>query len=225
MTFTSLTTTDTALTGITGWAVDLMETLGAPGAGVAIAVENLFPPLPSELLLPLAGFTASLGELSLVAVIVWTTVGSLAGALAWYTVGAMVGRDRTRALLARLPLVNVTDVDRAESWFARHGATAVLLGRLVPIVRTFISVPAGVERMPVLSFAALTVAGSAVWNATLVLVGYQLGERWDLVERYAGIVQKGVIAAVAVAVVGFVVLRVAQRGGRHAREGAGQDPR
>lgn len=200
------------LDGIVGWVVDLMETLGAPGVGLAIALENVFPPLPSEVFLPLAGFAASRGELSLVAAIVWTTLGSVVGALALYGLGAALGRDRLRAIADRMPLVDVGDIDKAEAWFARHGAKAVFFGRMVPLVRSMISVPAGVERMSVPLFLALTAAGSLIWNSIFVVSGYLLGENWHVVESYAGILSKVVLAAVAVAVVVFVVLRVRRRG-------------
>lgn len=196
---------------VAGWATDLMTALGAPGAGLAIALENLFPPLPSELILPLAGFTAARGELGLAAVLIWTTLGSLAGALVLYGLGAALGRDRTRRLAARLPLVKLTDVDRAEAWFERHGTKAVLIGRLVPVVRSLISVPAGVERMRLPSFVLLTTAGSAVWNGVLVGAGYQLGERWHLVERYVGVLQRLVIVLAVVAVLWFVTAKVSRR--------------
>ncbi len=120
-----------------------MDKLGAPGAGLAIALENLFPPLPSEVILPLAGFTAAQGRMSLVAALVWTTVGSVVGALALYGIGALIGRDRIRAIVARLPLVKLADLDRTEAWFARHGTKAVFFGRMIPIFRSLISVPAG----------------------------------------------------------------------------------
>lgn len=135
-----------SLDGPSAWVAQLMETLGAPGVGLAIALENLFPPLPSELFLPLAGFTASRGELSLLAAIVWTTLGSLVGALVLYVLGAVLGRDRLRRLVQRMPLVEVTDVDRAEAWFVRHGDAAVFLGRMVPVVRSVISIPAARTR-------------------------------------------------------------------------------
>ena len=144
--------------GVAGWAIDLMERLGAAGAGLAVALENLFPPLPSEVILPLAGFAAARGDLGLVAAIAFTTLGSVVGALMLYGVGAVLGRDRTRALAEKLPLVKLRDVDKAEDWFGRHGAKAVLIGRLVPVVRSLISVPAGVERMPIVLFLSLTAA-------------------------------------------------------------------
>lgn len=198
----------TGLTGVAGWAVDVMERLGGPGAGLLIALENLFPPLPSEIILPLAGFTASQGSFSVGGAVLWTTAGSVLGALALYTLGAVFGRSRFRALWARLPLVDLQDLDRTEAWFARHGAKAVFLGRMVPIFRSLISVPAGIERMPVATFLALTTAGSLLWNTLFVVAGYQLGENWHLVEGYAGILQKVVIVVVALAVGWFVVQRV-----------------
>ena len=181
------------------------------GVGLAIALENVFPPLPSELFLPLAGFTASRGGFGLASAILWTTLGSVAGALVLYALGAALGRDRLRAVVARMPLVELGDVDRAEAWFARRGAAAVFLGRMVPVVRSLISVPAGIERMPVLRFLALTAAGSLLWNSAFVLAGYGLGESWPLVEAYAGIASKIVVVVAVLAVLGFVLARVRGR--------------
>lgn len=200
--------TQNDLTGVAGWAVDLMERLGGPGAGLAIAAENLFPPMPSEIILPLAGFTASQGSFSLAGAIAWTTAGSLAGALLLYTLGAVFGRERFRAVWGKLPLVDLEDLDRTEAWFDKHGRKAIFFGRMIPIFRSLISIPAGIERMPVLVFSALTLAGSLIWNTIFVVAGYQLGENWHLVEGYAGLFQKVVIVVVAVAVVWFVVQRV-----------------
>jgi membrane protein DedA with SNARE-associated domain len=197
--------------GVVGWVVGLMDALGAPGVGLAIALENVFPPLPSEVFLPLAGFAAARGEMSLVAAIAWTTLGSLVGALVLYGVGAALGRDRVRALADRMPLVNATDVDKAEAWFARHGAKAVFLGRMVPLVRSLISVPAGVERMPPARFAALTAAGSLIWNTAFVLAGYVLGANWGVVEQYADVASKAVLGLLVLAVAVFAVRRIRRR--------------
>ncbi|SDQ84968.1 DedA family protein [Quadrisphaera sp. DSM 44207] len=194
--------------GVAGWAVDLMERLGGPGAGLAIALENLFPPLPSEVILPLAGFTASRGTFTVGGALFWTTLGSVVGALALYAVGAAFGLRRTRAIAMRMPLVKVEDVDRTEAWFHRHGAKAVFFGRMIPIFRSFISIPAGVERMPLLKFVALTTAGSLIWNSVFVTAGYVLGENWHRVEGYAGTFQRVVIVVVVLAVAWFVVDRV-----------------
>ncbi|MFF0264134.1 DedA family protein [Kribbella sp. NPDC004536] len=194
--------------GVAGWAVGLMEDLGPAGAGLAVALENLFPPLPSEVILPLAGFAAARGDLGLISAIVFTTLGSIVGALALYGVGAVLGRDRTRAIAAKLPLVKLRDVDKAEEWFVRHGPKAVLIGRLVPVVRSMISIPAGVERMRVMVFLPLTALGSLIWNTLLIVAGYQLGERWHLVEASVGVFQKLVIVGAIAAVVWFVVVKL-----------------
>ncbi|MGK9149179.1 DedA family protein [Plantibacter flavus] len=205
---TATTGGDSALSGVADWAVALMETLGGPGAALAIALENLFPPLPSEIILPLAGFTASQGRLGLIEVLLWTTAGSVVGALALYAIGALLGRDRMRRLAERVPLVKLEDVDRVEAWFLKHGSKAVFFGRMLPIFRSLISIPAGVERMPVVRFTLLTTAGSAIWNTIFVLAGFFLGEQWHIVEDYAGILQRVVVVAVVVAVVVVVWLGV-----------------
>jgi membrane protein DedA with SNARE-associated domain len=203
---------------IADWAVRLMETLGAPGAGIAVALENIFPPLPSEVILPLAGFTASQGSLELVPVLIWTTVGSVVGALALYTLGAVLGRDRLRRLVARVRFVPLEDVDKAEAWFARHGDKAVLIGRLVPIVRSLVSIPAGVERMRPGRFLLLTLIGSGVWNTVLVGAGYLLGDQWHRIEAWVGTFQT-VVIALAVAAVAWWVVSLVRR--RRARADAG----
>ena len=196
------------LTGVAGWAVDLMETLGGPGAGLAIAAENLFPPIPSEVILPLAGFTASQGSFTIAEALFWTTTGSVLGALLLYVLGRLLGRDRLRTIWARLPLVKMSDLDRTEAWFARHGKKTVFFGRMIPIFRSLISIPAGVEQMPVAVFTGLTLAGSLIWNTIFVYAGYVLGENWHRVEPYADTFQKIVIVAVVLAVCWFVVSRV-----------------
>ena len=202
---------------MTDWLIALMETLGAPGAGLAIALENLFPPLPSEVILPLSGFTASRGEMDLLDVLVWTTAGSVFGALALYWVGALLGRHRTLAIAAKLPLVKVSDIEKTEAWFLKHGKKTVFFGRMIPIFRSLISIPAGVERMPLPTFTLLTTAGSLIWNTIFVLAGYYLGENWSLVEAYVGVGTNVVIGVVVLAVLVFIGVRLAERRkGRHA---------
>ncbi|AMW10226.1 hypothetical protein A4E84_12320 [Streptomyces qaidamensis] len=193
------------------WVNDLMDALGAPGAGLAIALENLFPPLPSEVILPLAGFAASSGRMSLLAVLLWTTAGSVIGALALYGVGALLGRDRTVAIAARLPLVKVSDIEKTEAWFLKHGTKAVFFGRMIPIFRSLISVPAGVERMRLPVFLGLTTLGSAIWNTVFVLAGYFLGANWHQVSDIVSTYSKVVLAVAAVAVVAFIAVRLLRR--------------
>ncbi|WP_298038646.1 DedA family protein [uncultured Microbacterium sp.] len=198
------------LNAIAQWAVTLMETLGGLGAGVAIALENLFPPLPSEIILPLAGFTAAQGSLGLLEVLIWTTIGSVVGAIALYGLGAWLGRRRMYAIADKLPLIKLEDVERTEAWFDRHGSKAVFFGRMIPIFRSLISIPAGIERMPLVRFLLLTTAGSAIWNTIFVLAGFFLGANWHIVEDYAGIFQKIVIVVVAVAAITWITLRIRQ---------------
>ena len=210
MTFSPLAESSPPTNGVAGFAVDLMEKLGAFGAGLAVALENLFPPLPSEVILPLAGFTASRGEMSLVGALIWTTVGSVVGAMVLYLLGVLLGERRTRAIVARVPLVKMSDVDRAQAWFDRHGTKAVFFGRMIPLFRSLISIPAGIERMSPAVFLALTALGSAIWNTVFVMAGYQLGENWSAVEGYVGVLQNVVLVGIVLAVVLFVVLRVRQ---------------
>ncbi|WP_323958735.1 DedA family protein [Arthrobacter sp. JZ12] len=208
---------ESTLGSVADWAVSMMETIGAPGAGLAIALENLFPPLPSEVILPLAGFTASQGNFSLFEALFWTTAGSVVGAWLLYLLGVLLGRDRMRRLVAKAPLVDLEDVDSVEAWFNRHGYKAVFFGRMVPIFRSLVSIPAGIERMPVWTFLGLTLAGSLIWNSIFVLSGFYLGENWHIVEQYADIFQKLVIVVVVLVLAFFVVSKVRKlRRKRHA---------
>ncbi|MGW0248650.1 DedA family protein [Nocardia goodfellowii] len=205
------TTNTTELDGVAAWAVDLMERLGGLGAGLAIAAENLFPPLPSEVILPLAGFAAARGEISLVGAIGWTTAGSLIGAIVLYLLGVALGRDRLYAIVRRLPLVHTDDLARSEEWFARHGRKAVLFGRMVPIVRSLVSIPAGVQRMPLGQFVALTALGSTIWNSLFVLAGHSLGANWETVSEYVSRYQLLVLALIALGVAVWFVRRLRAR--------------
>lgn len=195
---------------VESWVTTVMEQLGEPGVGLLVLLENLFPPIPSELILPLAGFTASQGDFLLISAIVWATIGSVVGSVILYYVGATLGRERTRALLQKMPLVSVSDVDKTEAWFVKHEAKTVFYGRMVPIFRSLISIPAGVERMNMVVFIAYTTAGSLIWNSTLIGLGFILGENFYLVEEYVGIFQYLVIATVMAGVGYFIVKRLKQ---------------
>lgn len=196
------------MTSLIDWSVSLMELIGPAGAALAIALESVFPPLPSEVILPMAGLSASRGSFSLAEALIWTTLGSLAGAFLLYGIGAWLGVERLRAIAAKVPLLHPEDIDRTVAWFHRHGGKAVFFGRMVPIFRSLISIPAGVTRMPLWKFGLLTVAGSALWNTVFVLAGFFLGEAWPVIERYADILQYVVIAAVVIGVAWFLVVRI-----------------
>jgi membrane protein DedA with SNARE-associated domain len=199
------------LTGLAGWVVDVVAALGPVGVGLLVALENLFPPIPSEVVLPLAGFLAGQGRMALPVVVAAATVGSVVGALLLYALGARIGRDRLGALLDRTPLTGHRDLARAERWFERHGAAAVLTGRMVPVVRSLVSVPAGVERMPLLRFTLYTAVGSAGYNTVLVLLGYVLGRQWRSVGEYSSLLSYAIAGAVGLALVVGVVRRLRSR--------------
>lgn len=186
--------------------ISLMRTIGAPGVGIAIAVETVFPPIPSEVVLPLAGFTASQGHYPVWSAIIWATIGSLVGAWTMYALGYRVGADRLRVLAEKIPLTGARDVDRSIDWFSRHGRSAVFFGRLLPGVRSLISIPAGIDRMPLWQFTLYTGAGSAVWNAALVMFGFWLGAQYTAVEGYVSRFSAVLGGAVALAL-GVVVVR------------------
>lgn len=194
--------------GLAGWTVDLMDRLGLVGAAIAVGMDNLFPPIPSEIILPLAGFAAAQGTFSLTGALIATTLGSVIGAAILYWLGRGFGRDRTVWVFEKTPLLKVSDLERTEAWFAKHGAKAVLLGRMVPIFRSLISLPAGVEKMSFALFMVLTTVGSLVWNSIFVVAGYRLGANWEQVEPYADTFQKVVILGVLLVICVFVVMRV-----------------
>ncbi len=196
------------LTGLAGWVVDTMELLGPVGVGALVALETVFPPIPSEVVLPVAGFLAGQGRMGLGWVLACAMVGSVVGATVLYALARRLGAARLGRLLDRLPLLDHTDVERAEAWFGRHGSTAVLTGRLVPGVRSVVSLPAGLARMTAGRFALLTALGSAAFNTVLVLAGYLLGDRWTEVGRYSDLLNWVVGGAIGAAVVVFVARRI-----------------
>lgn len=207
----------TELTGLAGWVVDVIGALGPVGVGALVALETVFPPVPSEVVLPVAGFLTGQGEMGLPTTILAATVGSVLGAVVLYVAGARLGRRRLQRAADRMPLVDRGDLERAEGWFGRHGATAVLTGRMIPVIRSLVSLPAGLERMSVPLFVALTAVGSAVYNGVLVGAGYLLGDRWTDVGRYSDVVNWVVIAAI-VGTIGWWVLRRVRRNRRAAAD-------
>jgi membrane protein DedA with SNARE-associated domain len=188
------------LGGLTGWVAGVLDSLGAPGVGLLVALENLVPPIPSEIVLALGGFLASEGRMSLPIVIVAATAGSVVGALVLYWLGRSLGEERLKRWLDHIPLVDADDLDKADTWFERHANAAVLLGRCVPVVRSLISIPAGANQMPLPRFVAFTTLGSAVWNSLFVGAGYALGSRWEQVDQYARWFDYAILALVVVSV-------------------------
>jgi len=199
------------LTGLLGWAEQVIAALGEWGVGVLVLLETVFPPLPSEVILPLAGFLATRGAIDLALVLATSTLGGYLGALLLYGLGARLGLERSVRGLARLPLVDRADFERAAGWFSRHGRSSVFFGRLIPGVRSLISLPAGAARMPLLSFTLFTVAGSGAWNTVLITAGAALGQQYAQVEQYSRLLNYAVWTALAV-LIGWLVVRAVRRG-------------
>ena len=194
--------------GISGFLLDLIETLGPVGVGLTIFIETVIPPIPSEVVLSASGVLINDGRMSLVPAIGFATLGSVLGAALLYQVGRSLGPRRSHAFLDRLPLVKTEDVDRTFTWFERHGRPAVFFGRMVPIVRSFVSVPAGVVKMPWPQFLVYTLAGSLIWNSLLIGLGVALG---GLVQEYLQYFDYVIYVTVVAVVVWFVVRGVRER--------------
>lgn len=184
------------------WIAAVLARTGYVGVALLMVAENVFPPIPSELIMPLAGFAAARGALTLPGVIFAGTLGSVVGTLPWYLAGRWLGAARIARWAARggrWLTVTPRDVGAAQHWFGRHGATAVLVGRLVPGVRTLVSVPAGVARMAPLRFLALSGLGSLAWTGALAGAGHVLGAQYGRVAAYVGPVSNAATVVVALA--------------------------
>jgi len=198
------------------WIIQMMESLGYLGIGMLMFLENLFPPIPSELIMPLAGFTVSQGKMSFLPAIAAGTLGTVLGALPWYFAGYYFGETRLKAWADRYGrwiTVSSADIERAVKWFNRRGGRAVFLGRLVPGVRTLISLPAGLAEMNFPLFLLYSTAGTVLWTALLTWLGYALGENYSAVEQYLGPVSKIVLVTLLL----WGVLWVWQRSQRQNR--------
>jgi len=183
------------------WITQMMESLGYLGIGMLMFLENLFPPIPSELIMPLAGFTISQGKMGFVPAIAAGTLGTVLGALPWYWVGYYFGEKRLKSWADRYGrwiTVSSADIERTVSWFNRHGGKAVFLGRLVPGIRTLISLPAGLAEMNFPLFLLYSTVGTVLWTALLTFLGFVLGENYSQVEQYLGPVSKIVLVSLVI---------------------------
>jgi membrane protein DedA with SNARE-associated domain len=197
--------------GLTGWVASVIESLGEVGVGLLVALENLIPPIPSEVVLSMAGYLAGEGRVNVVLVTVAATVGSVIGALALYWLGYSLGEDRLKRWLDRIPLVDADDLYTADRWFERHAKGAVLFGRMAPVVRSLVSIPAGANHMPLGQFVLLTTIGSGVWNTLFVGGGYALGSRWQRLDQYSQYFDYAIIAFFGVTIAWWVVKKVRKR--------------
>lgn len=200
------------LTGdLTDWVIDVIDRLGYLGVALLVALENVFPPIPSEVVLPAAGIHAKDGGSSVVGMIIAATIGSVVGAWILYLGASWIGPDRLRALVVRRGRwvgVKEKDLDKAERWFDRHEERAVLICRCVPLVRSLVSIPAGFRRMDAIRFTVYTAIGSLIWNTALVMVGYAARQHWGTVQDVVGYVQYAVVLAILGAVGWFAWRRI-----------------
>ena len=204
---------DHGFTGLTGFAADVLSALGDIGVGLLVFLEVLIPPIPSEVILPFAGYLSQSGELSLGWLIFWSTLASWLGALLLYWLGASIGMERAIRLLASTRLVSRSDLERGSAWFVRSGRWTVLVGRMVPGVRSLISIPAGASRMGLVTFSVYTIIGSGLWNALLIGVGAALGTQHEQLEHYLGYLDYAVYTAIVIALGVLIVRRVREAAG------------
>ena len=200
------------LSSLATWVQDVIEQLGYLGVALLVVLENVFPPIPSEIVLPFAGFVAQRGSDSVVLMILAATVGSVIGALIMYWIAAVIGDDRLHAFTRKFGKwvqIREADLTRAEEWFDRHAMSAVLVGRCVPLIRSVVSIPAGFRRMKLIPYIAYTFLGSLVWNIALVGAGAVLGENWERVEPVIATFQWIVIVVIlaGIARLAYVVVQ------------------
>ncbi|GHJ14555.1 MULTISPECIES: DedA family protein [unclassified Micromonospora] len=201
-------------TGLTGWVASVIDAWGAVGVALLVALESIIPPIPSEIVLAMAGYLSAEGRFNVVVIVLAATAGSLLGALVLYWLGAALGEDRLKRWLDHIPLVDLEDLEKADRWFERHGRWAVLIGRVVPVVRSLVSIPAGANRMPLGEFILLTTLGSGVWNTLIVGAGFLLGSRWEDVDRYSQWFNYAIFAVFGVMIVSWAVKKVRRRRAR-----------
>lgn len=183
------------------WIESVVETTGVFGIALLMFLENVFPPIPSELIMPLAGYAAARGNANILLVILAGTLGSLAGATFWYALGRLIDHERIKRFAdrhGRWITMTRKDVERADDWFDTYGHWAVLFGRLIPTVRTLISVPAGLSEMPLRRFLAYSSIGTAIWTAMLAFVGYALGSDYERIGHWIDPVSLGVVALIVI---------------------------
>ncbi len=192
------------------WITGIINSLSYLGIVLLMFLENIFPPIPSEVIMPLAGFTATQGKLNIVLVILSGTAGAVLGALPWYYAGRVWGEERIKRLADKYGkwlTVSSEDIEKANKWFGKHGGKAVMFCHWVPGVRTLISLPAGINRMSLVPFLVYTALGAGFWVCPLAIAGYMLGNNYQLVEKYASPASKIILVVLAIAFTVWIVRR------------------
>lgn len=192
------------------WVTSTMQSLGYVGIGLLMFLENLFPPIPSELIMPLAGFTAAKGDMELAPAIAAGVIGTMLGALPWYYLGKILGEARIKRWLDRYGKwigISSEEIDKSQRWFYRHGNKVVFFGRFVPGIRTLISLPAGFSQMPMPQFLIYSLLGTIGWVGLLTFAGYLLGDNYELVDQYLAPVSKLVLGGLVIGFIVWIVMR------------------
>jgi membrane protein DedA with SNARE-associated domain len=199
---------------VSDWIIEVVRSLRYLGIALLALLENACPPIPSELIMPLAGYMAASGDMSLAGAIAAGSIGSLIGCIGWYLIGRRIGERRLRAWIDRhghwLTLCQ-EDIDTAQAKLRKHGSAVVFFGRLIPGIRTWVSVPAGLSGMPPLKFIAYTTAGTVLWTAALTVAGYFLGSRFPAIGKYLGGISTAVFVLMGVWYVWRVVAQLRRR--------------
>ncbi|MFM7439449.1 MAG: DedA family protein [Snowella sp.] len=196
------------------WIPNVMNQLGYWGIGLLMFLENLFPPIPSELIMPLAGFTVAKEQMDFIPVIIAGVVGTIVGAFPWYYIGKFISEERLEHLADKYgKWISVTskDIKKANNWFNEHGGKAVFFCRLVPGVRTLISLPAGINNMPLIPFTLYSTLGTTIWVTFLTFLGYKLGDNYELVDEYLGPVSKIILAIIVIFFILWIVRKQMRR--------------
>lgn len=195
------------------WIINTVNSLGYVGIALLMLFENLFPPIPSELIMPLAGFVVTQGKLNFIYVVIAGVIGSVLGALPWYYLGKFWGLKRIKTLADNyggLLTISGEDIEKAKYWFDRRGRETACFTRLVPGVRTYISVPAGIAKMPMLQFLLYSSLGTALWVSFLTYAGYLLGANYDRVKEFIGPISTIVIIGLIAALIIWIIRRKKQ---------------
>ncbi|OKH20779.1 DedA family protein [Chroogloeocystis siderophila] len=196
------------------WITDTISSLGYVGIGLLMFLENLFPPIPSELIMPLAGFTVARGQMQFIPAIAAGVLGTVIGALPWYYAGKILGTERLQQLADKYGKwisISSKDITKADRWFERHGGKAVFVCRLVPGVRTLISLPAGISGMHLVPFLLYSTLGTLLWVGLLTYLGYVLGDNYELVDEYLAPVSKIVVVTLLIAFILWVIRKNMRR--------------
>ncbi|WP_047981106.1 DedA family protein [Ornithinibacillus contaminans] len=196
------------------WITDIMEQFGYVGIFLMMALENIFPPIPSEIVLPFGGFLTTNSDLTVLGVLITSTCGSILGAIILYGIGRIIDVSRLERIVDRwghIIRIKRTDIQKADSWFERHGYWTVLFCRMIPLVRSLISLPAGMARMNMTLFLLFTLIGTLIWNMILIIVGVVLGENWEEIIGLMDVYSTIAYGLIGIGIVIFVVMFVRKR--------------